>query len=40
MNEVEGCIISCLNGEKYCLKVGECLGYFFFSWIYVYLVDV
>lgn len=26
-NEAEGCIISRLNGEKYCLKVGERSGY-------------
>ncbi|EGQ9851616.1 hemolysin [Vibrio cholerae] len=39
-NEAEGCIISRLNGEKYCLKVGERSGYSLPSWIYAHPVDV
>ncbi len=39
-NEAEGCIISRLNGEKYCLKVGERSGYSLPSWIYAHPIDV
>ncbi|EPD5883616.1 RbmA family biofilm matrix protein [Vibrio cholerae] len=39
-NDLEGCIISRLNGEKYCLKVGERSGYSLPSWIYAHPVDV
>lgn len=38
--EAQGCIISRLNGEKFCLKAGERSGYSLPSWIYAHPVDV